>query len=212
MKHVYCIPGLASDEKVFSKLDFGDASVHHLSWKVPLGHETLEEYAALLATDIRHERPVLVGLSFGGIMAVEISKIIPVAQVILLASIKTKIEKPFYFKLSATMGLHKLVPARPPAFMDRFRNYHLGVSSKGQNQLITGYRRQANPRYVKWAIDRIIHWKNETVPENLVHIHGDKDHIFPIKYVRPDYVIKGGGHLFLMNQWKETNAVLSKYL
>lgn len=212
MKHVYCIPGLASDERVFSKINFGDATVHHLSWKIPKGHETLEEYAAMLAADIRHERPVLMGLSFGGIMAVEINKIIPVEQVILLASIKTEYEKPFYFRLSAALGLHKLLPARPPVFMDRFRNYHLGVNSKEQNHLITGYRRHANPQYVKWAIDRIIHWKNRYVPENLVHLHGDRDHIFPIKYVHADHVIKDGGHLFLMNNWEETNAVLREYL
>jgi len=46
--------------------------------------------------------PVLIGLSFGGIMCTEIAKQIPVEKIIIISSIKHSGELPFWMKVTAS--------------------------------------------------------------------------------------------------------------
>lgn len=212
MKAIYCISGLAADRRVFSPIDFGEHEVHFLPWKVPDPKDTIEQYAAKMAEGIHHQNPILIGLSFGGIMANELSKLIPTGKIIILSSIKSRKEMPGYMKIASRLSLHKLVHLRPWPFLEPFQNYNLGVRTPEQKSLAREYRQKADQGYLDWAIDKILNWENEYVPDNLVQIHGSKDHIFPLKYVKPDHIIPDGGHLFLMNQWQLTNKILKQYL
>jgi len=45
-----------------------------------------------------------------------------------------------------------------------------------------------------------------------VHIHGDQDRIFPIKNIKPDYVIKGGTHMMVWNRADEISAIINGLL
>lgn len=90
----YVFSGLGADERVFKNLSFGEAEVEHIHWIPPLTTETLAQYAQRIAQRITTPHPVLVGLSFGGMVAVEIAKILPVEKVILISSAKTRDELP----------------------------------------------------------------------------------------------------------------------
>ena len=107
---IYIFSGLGADERVFYKLDFSGFDVTFVNWIIPFDKETIEQYAARLLDQIPTKNPVLIGLSFGGIMAVEIAKQIATQKVILIASAKTRNEIPFYFHLAGILHLHKLVP------------------------------------------------------------------------------------------------------
>src|SRR6185312_11284822 len=98
MKHIYVISGFGADERVFSKLDFGDNDVHFIQWQVPEKDETLASYAERLAKEIVYPNPILIGLSFGGMMAIEIAKLIPIEKVILISSIRDRYELPLLMK------------------------------------------------------------------------------------------------------------------
>ena len=95
-KHIYLISGLGADERVFSRLEFpAGYETHFLPWIQPLTPtEPIEEYAARMARRILHPNPVLLGLSFGGMMSIEIARHIPVERVVLLSSVKQKQELP----------------------------------------------------------------------------------------------------------------------
>lgn len=210
-KAIYCISGLAADFRVFSRIDFDGHPVHFLPWKIPAPHESIEQYAAKLAADIHDEKPILMGLSFGGMMVIELSKLIPTERIIILSSIKTRDEMPAYMKIASRISLQKWVHLRPWSILEPIENYNLGVSTREQKILVREYRQQANQQYLDWSIEQILNWENKFVPGNLVHLQGSKDHIFPARYVEPTYIIPGGGHLFLMNQWELTNSILKKY-
>jgi len=212
MKHIYCISGFGADERVFSKLDFGENDVHFIQWKIPEKDETFPHYVRRMADEIHHPNPVLMGLSFGGMMSIEIAKIVPVSKVILLSSIATSKEMPWMMKLAGKLKLDKIVPLKPSKLLAPLENYNLGVKTPEEIKLVESYRKNIDPYYTSWAIDKIINWKNKWVPENLVHIHGDKDHIFPLRYVKADHIIAGGGHLFLMDKAAEVNEILKKEL
>ncbi|HEY5370325.1 MAG TPA: alpha/beta hydrolase [Hanamia sp.] len=212
MKHIYCISGFGADERVFSKLDFGENDVHFLPWKIPEKRETIVSYAARMNEDIMHPNPILIGLSFGGMMSIEIAKLISVEKVILLSSISARHELPLYMRIAGTLRLNRLIPMKPYPILEPIENYNLGVETKEEKELLREYRHNLNLQYSNWAMNEIVNWKNQWIPPNLVNIHGTKDHIFPIRYVKVDYVIKGGGHLLPMNNADEVTGILKKIL
>ena len=212
MKHIYCISGFGADERVFSKLDFGDHPIHFISWLTPLKKESIEQYAKRMGEEIQHDNPILLGLSFGGIMCIEIAKIIKTHKVILISSIKSFREMPLWMRLAGKSKLNKFFPLKSFRIIEPIENYNLGIENSDELKLVREYRRNIGQRYTKWAIHQILHWKNEWQPGDLIHIHGDKDHIFPIKNIKADYIIPGGGHFMVMNRTEKVNRIIKELL
>ncbi|HEY8660667.1 MAG TPA: alpha/beta hydrolase [Hanamia sp.] len=212
MKHIYCISGFGADERVFANLDFGKNEIHFIPWKIPKKNESIQSYAQRMREEILHPDPILVGLSFGGMMCVEISKIISPEKIILISSIETIHEMPLTMRIAGKWHINKFLPLRPYTFLTPIEDYNLGVETKEERALVKEYRKNINPKYTSWAIEQILQWKNNWYPQNIVHIHGGKDHIFPIKYIKADYVIPDGGHLLLMNRADKVNEILRELL
>ncbi|HNC31654.1 MAG TPA: alpha/beta hydrolase, partial [Cyclobacteriaceae bacterium] len=89
MKEVYLIPGLGADRRVFQYLNLAEHSISHISWIEPLPNESIEQYAGRLTEQIKSPDPILVGVSFGGMIAVEIAKQIKTNKIILISSART---------------------------------------------------------------------------------------------------------------------------
>lgn len=212
MSHIYCISGFGADERVFSKLDFTHHTFHFIPWIDPLKKERIEDYAKRMTEKIKHDCPVLLGLSFGGIMSIEIAKIINTSKIILISSVKTFHELPLWMSLSGKLNLDKLVPLRSFPLIVPLENHNLGIETKEELTLVQEYRKNISQQYTNWASHQIINWKNEWSPANLVHIHGGKDHIFPIRNIKADYVIKDGGHFMIMNRYQKVNEILKQIL
>ena len=212
MKHIYCISGFGADERAFSKLNFGNNDVHFLPWLLPSTKESIDEYAMRMSKQIQHENPVLIGLSFGGMICIEISKHINTEMVIIISSIKSFHEIPSWIRHVSKAKLNKIFPLRSFKLIEPIENYMLGIESTEELKLVSEYRKNISPIYTKWAIDQILNWKNNWQPLNLKHIHGTKDHMFPIKNITADYVIPGGGHFMIMNHSKEINEIVTNLL
>jgi len=212
MRHIYCISGFGADERVFSKLNFKEVEFHFLPWFNPIKNETIEGYAKRMSESITHAEPVLLGLSFGGIMSIEIAKQISTSKIILISSIKSFREMPLWMRLTGKLKLDKVVPLKTFKLIERIENYNLGIENKEELKLVREYRSTISRQYTNWATHQIVNWKNEWIPENLAHIHGGRDHIFPIKNIKADYIIPDGGHFMIMNRAREVNAVIEKIL
>src|SRR4051812_3172924 len=109
-EHIYLISGMGADERLFHKLRFPENYVvHHLPWLDPVSaNESIEAYAARLIALIRHENPIMMGVSFGGMMSIEIARQIPVKKVVLVSSIKHHGEKPAYLNWVRRFRLNHL--------------------------------------------------------------------------------------------------------
>lgn len=210
--NIFCISGLGADERIFSRLNFHQHRVRHIPWIIPDRKESLNDYVNAMASQIDTDDPVLIGVSFGGMIAIEIAKTRNVKKVVLISSIKTKFEKPFYYKVASTLRLNKFIPLRPYRILEPIENYSLGVTTPEEKVLAAEYRKHLNITYSNWAIDQVLHWHNTAVPPNLVHIHGSNDHVFPLRYVKPDYIIEGGSHLMVLNRADEISPILQKIL
>ncbi|MCW8850061.1 MAG: hypothetical protein OQJ81_08815, partial [Melioribacteraceae bacterium] len=80
--HVYLMPGLGFDERIFYNLQFENAVPHYLKWEEPQINESLANYVKRISEQINNTKPfILIGHSFGGIIVQEISKIITTEKV-----------------------------------------------------------------------------------------------------------------------------------
>ncbi len=208
MNKIYCISGLGSDEKIFTKIKVAGHELVHIPWLIPEKNESIEVYAKRMSKSITDEQPVLMGLSFGGMMGIEISKLVPVKKLVLVSSVKSYKEMPGWMKGAGRLKLDKIIPLRSYPLLEPLENYNMGVTNVAEKEMVRRYRKNVNQDYLNWAVNQILNWKNDWHPENLFHIHGDADRIFPIKKVSPTYVIDGGGHFMIYNQANKINESL----
>lgn len=212
MKHIYCISGLGADERVFSKCDFPGHEVHFINWIIPGKNDTIESYAKKMIEHIHHDNPILIGLSFGGIMCIEISRLIKTELVIIISSVKSTSELPFWLRVSGKLKLNRLLPMRSFKILEPIQNYNLGITTEDEKALVREYRKNINQQYADWAINALLNWKSKEAPKKLYHIHGAKDRIFSIKRINPDYTIRDGGHLMIMQKTDELNQIIHSIL
>ncbi|AZI40094.1 MULTISPECIES: alpha/beta hydrolase [Epilithonimonas] len=208
MNKIYVFSGLGVDKRVYDNIDFGTLDVEFIDWIEPLKNESLENYALRISEKITCDNPILIGLSFGGMLVAEISKIINVKKIILIASAKNKFELPFVFKLSGKLKLNQLLPYSILKSQNFILNWLFGIESNEERQLLKSILNDTNSMFLKWAINEIVNWKNEIYPENCFHIHGNQDRIIPIKNVKADFVVKNGGHFMTVNKAKDIKNII----
>lgn len=211
-KEIYLFSGLGADERVFQKLDFSGFHITHIKWIDPQEPETIESYASRIILQIKTVKPILIGLSFGGMMAVEVAKQIDTEKVILIASAKTGTEIPFYFRIAGQLRLHKLLSEKLLKRPSFFINWMFGANSESEKRLLKQILADTDGTFLKWAIDSITRWKNYTSTKNVFHIHGTHDKILPDWFVKCDARVKDGGHLMTLNKAEEINSILHQQL
>ncbi|MGL5938989.1 MAG: alpha/beta hydrolase [Waterburya sp.] len=211
LKNIYCLSGLGTDDRVFQKLKFQGYQPIHIHWIEPKKRESITAYAQRLTTQIKSDYPILVGLSFGGIIAVEIAKQIATEKVILISSTKNKQEIPFYFKIWRWLPIYLLLPARFILWVSQLLvGWFFSLETMAERKLLKAIIFDVNAKLLKWSIHQIVTWKNELVLDNIYHIHGESDRIFPMRFVHEDFSVKHGGHLMIMNQAEYLSQLIQK--
>lgn len=211
-KIIYIFSGLGADERAFQQMDLSGLSKTFIKWVLPFDKETIENYATRLLEQIKTTRPILIGLSFGGMMAIEVAKQIETEKIILISSAKTKNEIPPYFRWAGKVGFNKLMPAKFLTRSNFITEWLFGATTAIDKQLLKAILSDTDPVFLKWAIERIAKWKNETLFENLKHIHGTADKILPFRFVTCDYEIKKGGHFMTVNKATEVAKLVRAIL
>ncbi len=213
MQTIYFISGLGADEKVFQYLDLSFSNPVFIKWIPPLPNETLGNYAARLKEQFIHDaNPFIIGLSLGGMIAVEIAKSIPSAKVIIVSSAKTKGEIPSYWKVLQYIPVYKILSPRLIKRSSAIQQYFLGAHSNLCKQYLKKAMKNADIKFYKWAIEAIITWQNKTVSSNIIHLHGKKDKLLPYRLVKPDIPVAGGGHLMIIENAGEISVLLKGLL
>jgi pimeloyl-ACP methyl ester carboxylesterase len=207
-RNLYIFSGLGTDHRVFQRINFGEWNLVFIQWITPKKQETIEEYALRVSEQILEENPTIIGLSFGGMMAIEVSKLLNPKQLILIATAKTQQEIPWYYRFAGKIKLHKLLPTRLLTRSNALSNWFFGTTSAFDRDLLKEILRETDPVFLKWAMDQIVKWQNETVIENTIHIHGTADRILPKRFVNAHYSIQNGGHFMTVNKADEISQLM----
>jgi len=212
VKKVYFISGLGADKRAFSFLDLSFCEPIFIDWIKPLPKESLPQYALRLGEQISEPSPVIVGVSFGGMLATEIAKSDASAKVIIISSNKLKKEFPKILLIGKYFPAYKWIPT---AFLKKagvFRTLFFGPKKENQKKIFKQIIKDADSNFTKWAIQSIMLWENNITVENITHIHGTSDKLLPYKKVKADYTINGGTHLMVMNNPEEISDLLKKLI
>ena len=193
--HIYFVPGLAADKEIFENISFQRHSytLHVISWLIPSKKETIAQYAKRMAAFVTEKNAVLVGVSFGGVVAQEMSSYLKLKKLIIISSIKTKFELPTKFKIAKNLKFYKLIPTRLLLTSKNYSRFAFGPISRKRLKLYQDYLPIRDKRYLDWAIKNMICWNQDKPLPGVYHIHGDNDLVFPIKNI--DNVITVAGRL-----------------
>ena len=209
---IYIFSGLGADERVMQQLDFSGFSTTFIKWIAPRDKESIENYTTRIIDQITTSNPTLIGLSFGGIIAIEVAKQIDIKNVILISSVKTIKEIPFYYRLAGQLRLTKLLPTIFLKHSSLILNWFFGISSSSDKQLLKQILLDTDTYFLRWAIDKITLWTNTVQTKNIFHIHGESDRILPIRFVDCNIKIHNGGHLMALNKSNELTKILRQHL
>ncbi|WP_449437355.1 alpha/beta hydrolase [Pedobacter steynii] len=196
---IYFISGLGADRRAFRKLAFpSQFELVYLDWIPALKNESLEDYAIRLASKIDTSSPFyLIGLSFGGMLATEISKKLKPLHTFIISSLPVFTNLPWYYKMAGSLGLQKAIPISLLKSGNNLGLKFLGAKTPEEMKLLKQLVIDSDPYFMKWALNCILNWRNKEKPINLTHLHGTADHILPIRYNKPDIQIEGGGHFMV---------------
>jgi pimeloyl-ACP methyl ester carboxylesterase len=208
---IYLVPGLGAGTEIFEYLRLPEDrfEVHPIEWLIPQSEdESLENYASRMAEFVKDEMPVLIGVSFGGVLVQEMSKLIPAKKVIIISSLKKRSELPRRLKLFQKLGLYKLLPTGRISRIDDFSRFNFHQTLKRKTELYNRYMRVRNEKYLNWAIKTVLHWKGSGNISNVVHIHGTRDEIFPIKHIDNCIPVEKGTHAMIITRAKRISEII----
>lgn len=208
--HVYFMPGMAANPSIFENIALPKDKFeqHLLEWFIPEQGMTLSEYAVEMNKNIVHENPVLLGVSFGGMLVQEMAKYIPIKKTIIVSSVKSTSELPKKMTFAKYTKAYKLLPTGLVNNVELLAKYAFGETITKRLKLYEQYLSIRDKHYIDWSLDQIINWDQQDCPERLVHIHGEKDPVFPIGNVKDCITVKNGTHTMIIHRAKWFNEHL----
>lgn len=210
MKTLYLIPGTGADYRFFSRLKL-DVKTKVIEWTEWGNANTIREYAEILSLQIDKEESFgILGVSFGGMLAVEMSKFLNPEKLILVSSAKTSLELPRIVRISRRARVHYVISPWLIKVIP-FAGKIFGVSKKDK-RFFDNMINETPGGHLKKTIRSILYWENTILDSKIIHIHGSQDKIIPIKNIQNANVVEGGGHFMVYNMADSVSQIISKSL
>lgn len=211
---VYFISGLGADHRLFKNLDLAGIEHCFLDWLSPLENENFTAYVNRLLEGIdQTQEIILVGVSFGGIVAQEIAHRLPVKKVILISSVKSEKEFDVRIKTATWLRPDLLLPGKLMKWSAKLAaNYFFSIRTKQDAAFLAELIKDADPWLIKWSVSKILQWKSAGPVPNLLHLHGSHDRVFPLSKIANPIEVPGGGHFMIADKAPEISKLLRKVL
>jgi len=211
--NVYLMPGMAANSKIFEYIRLPEIyQIHKLDWIIPKKNETLKFYAKRICKKIDQPDPILIGVSFGGILIQEVSKYLNYKKIVIISSIKTNEELPISMKMAKKTKIHKILPFKWINNIDKLALFAFGDGIKKKVKLYQKYLSYKDPNYLKWAMDCIVNWDQKEIIKEIIHIHGKKDDVFPVKNLSGRVYLIEGNHAIIITRANQINKLLIELL
>tara|TARA_B100000963_G_scaffold13611_1_gene10491 strand:- start:611 stop:1243 length:633 start_codon:yes stop_codon:yes gene_type:complete len=207
------MPGMAANCKIFEFIKLPkNFKLHYLEWLQPNKEEDLKSYVNRLSKKINGKNIILVGVSFGGIIVQELSKIIIVKKVIIISSVKSRRELPLMMQLSKKTKAYKFLPLNWIDDFESLVTFVFGPMIKKRISLYRKYLSFRDENYLKWSIHQIVNWEQDKADKQTIHIHGTHDLVFPSIYIKNAIFVNGGNHAMILRKATWFNENLPKLI
>jgi pimeloyl-ACP methyl ester carboxylesterase len=192
------LPGIGTDARVFALQRLAFPQLIVPEWLPPQRRESLAEYAARFADAVNPGRPCIIGgMSFGGMVALELTRHLPAVACVMISSVKSSRELPLWMRTLSPIAA--CLPRRTDLFVaavGTMLNYTVRFALPQRGRQFCEHLSKTRSQVLPWACRVSVKWRPvaEEWPCPVFHLHGDADPIFPLRFTRPDRVISGGGH------------------
>ncbi len=205
---------MAANPSIFEHIKFDSLryDIHWLSWQIPLSNESIQDYAKRMLAHIKHKNPVLIGVSFGGVLVQEIAKLIEVERLIIISSVKQSSEIPKHMQLARETGIYKYLPFGLLNYINEIEKLPVGNIIRKRLKLYKQYLSVNDKVYLDWAVKEMVCWNQADPIKDIIHVHGDNDKVFPIKNIKNCNVVKGGTHIMILNRFRWFNENLPELI
>jgi hypothetical protein len=206
---IYAIPGLGTTKELLSNISVTGYEIKVLDWPGETHNVSLKEYSKFFLNYIDSREPVnLLGVSFGGMICMELAGLIKVRSVTLISSAKCRSELPYFIRALKYIPIHKYIPENAQRLIAVNSGRFLGF----KKEEIPFFRKMIYsmpPFYFSRCIDMIVNWDMKRNGTAVNHIHGNSDRLIPIRYIKKCHIIQKGTHVMVYNRAGEINGILN---
>jgi pimeloyl-ACP methyl ester carboxylesterase len=187
--------GMRPSEHVFADQQAAIPGLRVVPWIPPQRRESLGAYARRLAELLEDERPAFVGgISFGGIIALEVAALLPIRACFLISSVVSPCEMPPWMRAARWC-----LPAGGDWLLKgagHIAKRWPRIRRSAATARISKFAGEGGDWY-RWASAAVLRWQpNPAIAALKIHrIHGQLDRTFPSRYVRCPAIVAGGGHV-----------------
>jgi len=210
---IYLIPGQGGDYRLFQNICIPDHETKVLVLETPNKGELLPSYARRLSVQIdTTECFSLVGVSFGGMIAVEMAKFLDPEKVIIISSTKSTDEFPFSYKVVKNLRMYKLFNGKLLKKMANIARPIAEPDSREDHDIFSAMINDLDPDYLKRAVECVFTWENTEYREDIIHLHGTDDRTIPLRNIVNPVVVKNGSHVMVLTEGDRIGALINEYL
>lgn len=212
---IYCFPGQGSDRRIFDSIDFDlQYKIKIIEYGSPEKHMTMNAFAKQLSSQIdTNNNFILLGVSLGGMICVELSEFLKPQKTIIISSAKNSNELPIRYNFQKVIPIYKLLPGSLLRAGARILQPIVEPDRKKNKKTFVSMLRNKKPVYMKRTVEMLINWDRKNNSKSIYHIHGEKDHTLPIKKIKdPKYKVINGSHMMTLTRAKEISKILDLIL
>jgi pimeloyl-ACP methyl ester carboxylesterase len=206
------LPGMGADRRFFRDQLAALDRLTVPDWIAPEPRDTIPSYAERMARIVDPGGPCFVGGgSFGGMVALEMSRHLDAKACFLIGSIRSPQELPRRIRMLSP--LTRIVPGRCYGLPGRLARLLLAVAGRRMPPTTSSLLRQladTDGHFMRWASLAVLRWKPAPEPPSVpvLQIHGDRDQVLPHRLTRPDVLLHGAGHVLTMTHPDAVNEFL----
>jgi pimeloyl-ACP methyl ester carboxylesterase len=201
------LSGLATDERLFAPQLAAFPNLKVIPWVEARPYESLREYAERLAPLVDPGWPCVVGgASFGGMVALELARLVPAVAVVLIGSVRSPVAFPLRWRVLEPLAY------LGPGVLRVLAGWgaKLPLSAVSVRRL----RRIARPEsaFERWGFCAAVRWRPRPLKVPVFHIHGSADGVLLASRTRPDVLVPDGRHALTLSHPTAVNDFLADVL
>jgi len=207
------LSGMGADARVFESQIDSIPQMVVPEWIDALPRESLASYAERLAQVVDPGQPCFIGgASFGGFVALEMSRHLDVISCILVGSVRSPDEFPVSFNALKKMSrATDVLPFEVATLLSKAALLSSGSMSGAHLGELMKQMSYSDAAFLRWACRAVLEWEGVDTGEIPVHqIHGEKDRVLPCKNTTPDVIVAGAGHALSMSHSKEVTQFMKQ--
>ncbi len=209
----YLIPGMGADQRIYQNFNLRYGKVHYLNWVDAQDSKDMKDFAKIIANRITTENNVIVGSSMGGMMSVELSRIVnPLATV--LISAPTGIHQfPRILKAAKQSKIHKVVTPKTIPYFYKLADTFMGFKNPQQRQMFYEMMSGLGPKFIHFSVNAVLEWDNQEEPSGkYLQIIGSKDVLFDYRKMKNPVVLENGGHFSAFDRAEEVSNIINNFV